>query len=149
MQHVYFVAGEEGFQTKGYEYEQSRELWHGIKNAHRCSNAGGNTEMGQVRQSHTDRKRTDDQWVFREAQRLDPTVSRIDLRATRDLEHDLSTVRSLFIARMGELVDGSLEGCGLLWFVTGHGDCPSDQELLVIESLLGGAAVDLRSLNIR
>jgi hypothetical protein len=31
---------------------------------------------------------------------------------------------------------------GLPWFVTGRGDCPPYQELLVIESLLGGAAVD-------
>ena len=43
--------------------------------------------------------------------------------------------------------DGSLEGAGLLWFITGRGDCPYYEELLVIESLLGGAAVDLRSLN--
>ena len=37
--------------------------------------------------------------------------------------------------------DGSLDGAGLLWFGTGRGD------LFVIETLLGGAAVDLRSLN--
>ena len=59
--------------------------------------------MGQGRHLHSDRYRIDDQGVVREAQRLDPTVSSIDLRGKRDVEHDLSTMWYLFIARMGEL----------------------------------------------
>jgi hypothetical protein len=42
--------------------------------------------------------------------------------------------------------DGSLEGAGLLWFATSRGDCYIYEDLLEFESLLGGAAVDLRTL---